>query len=100
MDADLFTPKDIGPNSGEHILERRARSHEGLRRGDAAGKTQLRREPDAPHFAGCALRQLFKEQHLARNLEFGETLHGEPPDIFRCGLGVRPQHNGGGNVFA
>ena len=51
MDADLFALKDIRPDSGEHILERRARSNEGLRRGDAAGEPQLRRQADTLHFA-------------------------------------------------
>ena len=36
---------------------------------------------------------------MAGDLEIGEALHGELPNVFRRYLGARPQHNGRGNVF-
>ena len=68
VDTDPFARKDIGPDSGQLVFKRRARSNKRLKCDNAVLEPQLRRQPHTLHFAGGPFRQFFDDEHLARNL--------------------------------
>ena len=87
--TDLFDLQHLSPDSGEHLLDRRAWRDVGLRRAGVVLEPQLRGQADTLHFAGRAFRDFLDDEHLARDLEVGDAPEGKLTNVFRRRRSVR-----------